>query len=72
MALPVSTAPTFQRVGAPVALFTAPVYGAGRNPNAHRWAAMPDGQKFIINSVLTEAASEPITVITNWKELLKK
>ena len=33
---------------------------------------MPNGQKFIINSVLTEAASEPITVITNWKELLKK
>ena len=70
MAVPVSTAPTFHRVGAPVALFTAPIYGGGRN--THRWAAMPDGQKFIINSVLKEAASEPISVITNWKELLKK
>ena len=55
-----------------MALFTAPIYGGGRYSNTHRWAAMPNGQKFIINSVLTEAASEPITVITNWKELLKK
>ena len=72
MAVPVSTAPTFQRLGAPAALFTAPIYGGGRNINTHRWAATPNGQKFIINSVLTEAASEPISVITNWKELLKK
>jgi Tol biopolymer transport system component len=72
MAVPVSTSPAFQRVGAPTALFTAPIYGAGRNPNAHRWAVMPNGQKFIIISVLTEAASEPITVIRNWTELLKK
>ena len=72
MAVPVSTAPTFQRLGAPIALFTAPIYGGGRNYNIHRWAAMPNGQKFIINSVLKEAASEPISVITNWKELLKK
>ncbi|MBZ5625136.1 MAG: serine/threonine-protein kinase [Acidobacteriia bacterium] len=70
MAVPVSTAPTFRRVGAPVALFTAPIYGGGRN--THRWAAMPDGQKFIINSVLTEAVSEPITAIMNWTQLLKK
>ena len=72
MAVPVSTAPTFQRLGAPMALFTAPIYGGGRNLNTHRWAAMPNGQKFIINSVLTEAAPEPITVIMNWTELLKK
>jgi serine/threonine protein kinase len=72
MAVPLSTTPTFRRVGTPVALFTAPIYGGGRNINTHRWAAMPDGQKFIINSVLTEAPSEPITVIMNWTELLKK
>jgi hypothetical protein len=72
MAVPVSTASTFQRLGAPMALFTAPIYGGGRNPNAHRWAAMPNGQKFIIITVLTEAAPELITVITNWKELLNK
>ncbi len=72
MAVPVSTAPTFQRLGAPIALFTAPIYGGGRFNNTHRWAVMPNGQKFIINSVLTEAAAEPITVIINWKGLLKK
>jgi eukaryotic-like serine/threonine-protein kinase len=71
MAVPVSTVPTFQR-GAPMALFTASIYGGAKNTNTYRWAVMPNGQKFIINSVLTESASEPITVITNWKELLKK
>jgi len=71
MAVPVSTAPTFQR-GTPVALFTVPIYGGGLSANLHRWAVMPDGQKFLINSVLSEDASEPITVVQNWTELLKK
>lgn len=72
MAVPVSTAPTFERLGAPIPLFTASIYGGGRNYNSQRWAAMPNGQQFIIISVLTEAASQPINVITNWKELLKQ
>ena len=71
MAVPVSTASTFQR-GTPVALFTVPIYGGGLSANLHRWAVMPDGQKFLINSVLSEDASEPITVVQNWTELLKK
>lgn len=72
MSVPVSTSATFKRLGGPTALFTAPIYGGGRNINTHRWAAMPNGQKFIIITVLTEAAPERITVITNWKELLNK
>jgi Tol biopolymer transport system component len=71
VAVPVSTAPTFQRTGAPVALFTVPILGISF-AYGQRWAAMPDGQKFLINSVRPEAASEPITVILNWMELLKK
>ena len=70
-AVPVSTPPTFQRTGAPVALLTVPFFGKGF-ADVQRWAAMPDGQKFLINSVRPEAASEPITVILNWMELLKK
>jgi hypothetical protein len=69
MAVSVSTATAFQRRGTPVALFAAPIYGGGRN--THRWAVMPNG-RFLIISVLTVAASEPVTVIMNWKELLKK
>jgi Tol biopolymer transport system component/predicted Ser/Thr protein kinase len=73
VAVPVSTAPAFQRAGPPVVLFTAPIWGGGSSTSiVHRWAVMPDGQKFLINSELTPAASEPITVIMNWTELLKK
>ncbi len=67
VAVPVSTAPTFQRTGAPVALFTVPIFGKGF-ADGQRFAAMPDGRKFLINSVRPEAASEPITVILNWME----
>jgi hypothetical protein len=57
IAVPVSTTLTFQRTGAPVALFTASIFGGAGTTNLQRWAAMPDGQKFLINSVRTEAAS---------------
>lgn len=72
VAVPVSTTPTFRSTGAPEALFTVPISGIGFAYAQQRWATMPDGQKFLINSVRPEAASEPISVILNWMELLKK
>ncbi len=70
MAVPVSTAPTFQRAGAPVALFTAPM--SDRGGLFHLWDVTPDGQKFLMVTVMTEVASEPITVVLNWTGLLRK
>jgi hypothetical protein len=32
--------------------------------------AMPDGQRFLVNSLLDEAARTPITLIVNWRSLL--
>jgi len=32
--------------------------------------AMPDGQRFLVNSVLDEAARTPITLVVNWRSLL--
>jgi hypothetical protein len=32
----------------------------------------PDGQRFLINQPVTDTGNEPITVIVNWPELLKK
>jgi len=57
MAAPVSTGPTFQRGGPPAALFATPISDAGFALLNGRWAVMPDGRKFLINWVLTEAAS---------------
>jgi Tol biopolymer transport system component len=44
--------------GAPVALFTT-------RP-ASEFAASPDGQRFLINTPLEDAATPPITVVLNW------
>ena len=32
--------------------------------------AMPDGQRFLVNSLLDEAARTPITLVVNWRSLL--
>jgi Tol biopolymer transport system component len=71
MAVPVTTAPTFQRTGAPVALFTGPIYQGGSG-TLRRWDVTPDGQKFLMVTALTEVVSEPIMVVLNWTGLLRK
>jgi hypothetical protein len=32
----------------------------------------PDGQRFLVNTLVDEAASAPITLVVNWPALLKK
>jgi hypothetical protein len=32
----------------------------------------PDGQRFLVNTRVQEAASEPITLVVNWPALLKR
>ena len=63
--------PTFPRAGAPVALFTAPTF-FNRGGRFHLWDVTPDGEKFLMVSMMTEAPSEPITVVLNWTGLLRK
>ena len=45
--------------GTPVALFSM-------RPNSS-WDASPDGQRFLVNTPLQDAATPPITVVFNWK-----
>ena len=71
MAVPVTTGATFQR-GTPVALFTAPIYDGATGTTNKAWDVTPDGTRFLINSVVTETASTPITAVLNWTELLKR
>ena len=74
MAVEVSTNPVF-KAGVPKALFQAPVWGGGISRIPTRYDMTADGKEFLINSLPAEAgapATSPITVVLNWRELLKK
>ena len=71
MAAGVTTAPAFNMPANPKPLFTLPALGGG----ATRYDVTADGQKFLIDAVVTggEAPrSMSITVVLNWPALLKK
>jgi serine/threonine protein kinase len=61
MAVPVMLSPngTTLEAGPPVVLFAM-------RPGSE-FAASPDGQRFLINTVPEDAATPPITVVLNWK-----
>ena len=52
-------------LGQPVQLFDARV-GAAPGGSEPQYVVSPDGQRFLLNT-LTGDASEPLTVILNWK-----
>jgi eukaryotic-like serine/threonine-protein kinase len=69
----VSAASISSAGGAPVisnvrALFWAPLVSSSN------WAydAAPDGQKFLVDTILQSAVAEPITLVENWDVALKK
>jgi len=55
--------------GTPLALFEPHVGGAVNTIvfNRQQYMVMPDGQRFLMNTVVDEASSTPITLIVNWK-----
>jgi hypothetical protein len=57
--------PAFQ-VGTVRPLFNARPGG----PN-YVYDVTPDGQRFLVNTLVDEAASAPITLVVNWPALLK-
>ena len=71
MAVPVTAAGSSFEVGAPVTLFpTRIVTGGTVAQNRAQYAVAPDG-RFLINTVLDEAAA-PITLMLNWNPDAKK
>jgi Tol biopolymer transport system component len=68
MAVPIHMAANTQtiEVGSPVPLFLTRVGGALTYPNNQQYDVSPDGQRFLMNTIIEEAPS-PITVILNWK-----
>jgi len=53
--------------GAPRGLFDTNVGSRAINTNRQQYAVSPDGQSFVMNSVVGESSASPITVILNWK-----
>jgi len=41
-------------------------------PYFHHYAAAPDGQRFLVNTMAEQGAPAPITVVVNWPGLLKR
>ena len=52
--------------GTPVRLFATDVGSTAINTNRQQYVVSPDGQSFVMNSVVGEASTSPITVILNW------
>jgi hypothetical protein len=48
-------------------LFTTHVGGGAPNNNRQHYMVAPDGQSFVMNSVVGEPSTSPIRVILNWK-----
>jgi Tol biopolymer transport system component len=65
-AVPVRTGPAFEK-GTPQELF--PV--ASRRTNIAQYDVFPDGQRFVVNTVVTEKASTPLTLVENWTAQVK-
>jgi len=53
--------------GTPLGLFATNVGSTAINTNRQQYAVSANGQTFVMNSVLGEGSTSPITVILNWK-----
>jgi hypothetical protein len=76
MAVEVKTAPTEfgTPFGTPKELFQTPIVGGGAGFGiVFHYDVAPDGNRFLfIDQGAGESDSSPITVVLNWRELLKK
>jgi eukaryotic-like serine/threonine-protein kinase len=53
--------------GVPVPLFTTRVGGAVQSFSRQQYFVSPDGQRFLMNTILESGPPSPITIILNWK-----
>jgi serine/threonine protein kinase len=73
MAVSVTTTGGRFQPGVAKALFRAPILGGtGGGPGvAWRWDISPDGQRFLMNTTLDETVASPVTILLNWRSVLK-
>jgi hypothetical protein len=72
MAAPITVNGSTLAPGAPAVLFPTRIAGGGVNTQQGRqYDVAPDG-RFLINTVLDDAATPPITLLMNWRPEAKK
>lgn len=64
-AVPVTVSEQGARTGTATSLFLAPL-GAAQGIALHNYIVSPDGQRFLLDTVVEEQAP-PLVVILNWK-----
>lgn len=57
-------------VGKPAKLFDSLAFSGGDSKSAY--AAAPDGQSFVINTIRIDPSASPVRVLTSWASLLKR
>jgi hypothetical protein len=68
MAVDIQQNGTNLQLGTPHALFKATTVSGATGS----YTASADGKKFVMNTVLPQSISEPLTLITNWPADLKQ
>lgn len=66
MAVPIGTANGGFDPGRPAILFQTNLPTRGLTDDRNNYLAAPDGQRFLVNNLVGDAHSEPITVVLNW------
>ena len=70
MSAAVKTGGTQFEFGVPRPLFKTRMLSMTLNP--HEFDVSPDGERFLIGTLIGDSKAAPPTVITNWTALLKK
>lgn len=70
MAVPVTPAVSFE-AGVHVALFATRVPTTGHTDDRNNYVPAADGQRFLINSLVEDGTTQPITLVLNWAAGLK-
>jgi Tol biopolymer transport system component len=70
MVVSVTAGVSFQQ-GAPVPLFQTRVETSSSTGARNNYVVAADGQRFVVNNLILDSASQPITVVLNWTAQLK-
>ena len=70
MSVPVSLVASFD-AGAPVALFDARLRAVGGRHELRQYSVTRDGSKFLLNRLVGEEGTRPITFVQNWSSQLE-
>jgi hypothetical protein len=67
MAVPITVSGQTLEPGPPVALFATRIVGGGTDNNQGRQYDVSRDGRFLINTILDDASTSPITLLLNWK-----